>query len=140
MDVFIASMVQVLRIFLPFPSHGRSLTTGNCPLLREGSDGVAILMARPSAYRDLGYSENGPLRQASNLTVRLDFLDPVSLLKVHQPISQTTKRLCIATVPFFSQILADQIEHGGEGTEVVVFLNMELQACFVHARSMARAS
>ena len=39
---------------------------------------------------------------------------------------QTTKRLRIATVPFFSQILADQIEHGGESTEAVVFFNMEL--------------
>ena len=27
---------------------------------------------------------------------------------------------------FFLQILADQIEHGGESTEVVVFFNMEL--------------
>ncbi len=43
-------------------------------------------------------------------------------MKVHQLISQTTKRLCIVTVPFFSQILADQIEHGGEGAETVVFL------------------
>lgn len=56
----------------------------------------------------------------------MDFLNPVSMLKVHQPISQTTKCLCIATVPFFLQILADQIEHGGESTEVVVFFNMEL--------------
>jgi len=54
--------------------------------------------------------------------VRLDPLDPVSVMKVHQLISQTTKRLCIVTVPFFSQILADQIEHGGEGAETVVFL------------------
>jgi hypothetical protein len=62
------------------------------------------------------------------------------VLKVHQLISQTTKRLCIPTVPFFSQILADQIEHGGEGAETVVFLNMKLQACFVHTRSMLRVS
>ena len=67
---------------------------------------------------------DGPL--ASNLSLRPDSLDPVSLLKVHQPISQTTKCLCIATMPFFSQILADQIKHGGESTEVVVFFNMEL--------------
>ncbi len=55
-------------------------------------------------------------------------------------ISLTTKRLCIATVPFSSQILANQVEHCGEGTEEVVFLNMELQASFGHAQSMPRAS
>ena len=58
--------------------------------------------------------------------MRLDFLHPVSLLKVHQPISQTTKRLRVATLPFPSQVLADQVEHGGESAEVVVFLDMEL--------------
>jgi hypothetical protein len=72
--------------------------------------------------------------------VQLDFLDSISLLKVHQPISQTIKRLCIAVMPFLSQLLADQIEYCSERTEVVVFLNMELQAGFVHAQSMPRAS
>ena len=81
---------------------------------------------------------DGPL--ASNLSLRPDSLDPVSLLKVHQPISQTTKRLCIAAVPFLAQILAHQIEYRGEGTEEVIFLNMELQASFGHAQSMPRAS
>jgi len=57
--------------------------------------------------------------------VRLEFLDPVSLLKIHEPIPQTTKRLRIATKPFLSQVLTDQIQHGGEGTEVVVCLDME---------------
>lgn len=63
---------------------------------------------------------------ASNRTVRLDFLDPIFLLKVHQPISQTTKRLGVALLPFIPQVLANQIEHGGEGAEAVVLLNMEL--------------
>jgi hypothetical protein len=70
----------------------------------------------------------------------LDFLDPVSSLKVHQPISQTTEYLRIATMPFSSQILADQIDHGGEGAKAIVLLNMELQTVFVHIHSMSRTS
>ncbi len=66
------------------------------------------------------------LQEVSNLTVRLDSLDPVSLLKVHQLISHTTQHLRIATVPFSLQILAYQIEHCGEGAEALVLLNMEL--------------
>lgn len=44
MDVFIVATPQVLGIFSPFPSHGRSLMIGNRPLLREAADGAAILM------------------------------------------------------------------------------------------------
>jgi hypothetical protein len=68
------------------------------------------------------------------------FLDPVSLLKVYQPISKTTKRLCIATKPFPPQVLANQIDNAGEGAEAVILLNMELQVFFVHAKSMPWAS
>jgi len=42
----------------------------------------------------------------------------------------------MAAVPFFSQVLADQIENGGEGAEAVTLLNMKLQALFDHAQSM----
>jgi hypothetical protein len=68
-----------------------------------------------------------------------DFLDPVSLLEVHQPVSLAKESFCVAMVPFPSQVLADEIEHGGEGAEVVVCLDMELQACLIHAPSMAQA-
>jgi hypothetical protein len=64
-----------------------------------------------------------PLTQDGN---RLDFLDPVSQLEIDQPVSQTTKRRCMAAVPFPSQILSDEIEPGGEGAKVVVCLDMEL--------------
>ena len=56
----------------------------------------------------------------------LDFLDPVSTLEVHQPVSLPQESLCGAGVSFLPQILADEIEHGGEGAEVVVFLDMKL--------------
>ncbi len=59
------------------------------------------------------------------LTLRPDFLDPVPLLQVHQPISLTTKRVCIEPEPFLAQILADQIEHRGEGAKIVVSPDME---------------
>jgi len=49
-------------------------------------------------------------------------LNAVAVLQVHEVVAQTAKRFCIAVVPFVSQILADQIEHGGEGPEIVVRL------------------
>jgi hypothetical protein len=88
----------------------------------QSTEKVLLLTA---GKRCFGFFRLRMLRQASTIAV-LDFLNPVSLLKVHKPISQTTKCLCIAMVPFLSQILADQIEHGGESTEAVVFFNMEL--------------
>jgi hypothetical protein len=33
MDVFIIAMAQVLQIFSPFPSHGRSLTIGKTSMI-----------------------------------------------------------------------------------------------------------
>jgi hypothetical protein len=68
---------------------------------------------------------------------RLDFLYPVSLLKLHQAISLTIQHLRIVTVPFSSQILANQIEHGGEGAEEVVLLDVELKAYFVQCPKYA---
>jgi hypothetical protein len=64
----------------------------------------------------------------------------VAVLQIQQVIAQTAKLLRIAVVPLLPQVLADQIKHGGEGAEVVVILDMELDACFVHSRSMAQAS
>jgi hypothetical protein len=37
------------------------------------------------------------------------------------------------------QVLPEEVKHGGEGAEVVVLLDMKLEACFVHARSMPQA-
>ena len=86
---------------------------------------LAILVAR-------GVLSSRAFAGVPERRMRLEFLDPVSLLKIDQPISQTTKRLRIATKPFLSQVLTDQIQHGGEGTEVVVFLDIELYARFGH--------
>jgi hypothetical protein len=71
---------------------------------------------------------------------RLDFLDPVFPLEMHQRVSQTQETFSVAELPFFPQVLADQIEHGGEGAEIVVFLDMELQAYFVHEDILQRRS
>ena len=38
----------------------------------------------------------------------------------------------VAKAPFSPQVLTNQIEHGGEGAEEVVFLDLELQAFFAH--------
>ena len=57
---------------------------------------------------------------------RLDFLDPVSSLQMHQPVSQSQESFSIAGFPLFPQVLANQIEHGGEGAEEVVLLDVEL--------------
>jgi len=60
----------------------------------------------------------------------------VAALKIHQIVAETAKYLRVALVPFPPQVLANQIEYGGDSAEIVVFLNMELQAFFVHAQSM----
>lgn len=52
--------------------------------------------------------------------------DPVGALQVHQVVAQTQERFCVAGVTFLPQVLADQVEYGGEGAEEVVFLDMEL--------------
>jgi hypothetical protein len=88
---------------------------------------------------------SAPVREARYGSPRislfgLDLLDPISLLEVHQPVSQAQEPLCIAVVPLFPQVLANQIKHGGEGAEVVVLLDMELEARFVHGGSMPQAS
>ena len=59
-------------------------------------------------------------------------------LEVHQIIAQTGKGARMGLVAAAIQVLADQIKHGGEGAEVIVLLDMELQACFVHGGSMAQ--
>jgi hypothetical protein len=38
----------------------------------------------------------------------------------------TQQRLSIAGATFLPQVLADEVEHGGEGAEVVVCLDMKL--------------
>src|SRR5216684_2576004 len=76
------------------------------------------------------------LRQVSNLTVQPEFLDPVSTLKVHQPISHAQKSLCVVTVPFPSQVLA---EHGGERAKVVIYRNMKFDPFLVHGTTGMKA-
>jgi len=56
----------------------------------------------------------------------VDFLDPVSLLEIHQPVSLAKESFCVARVTFLPQVLTDQIEHGGSRAEVVVNLDMKL--------------
>ena len=55
--------------------------------------------------------------------------DPVGALQVYQVVSQTPKNFCVALLPFLPQVLADQIENGGEGAEAVsrkgIFCNHE---------------
>lgn len=42
-------------------------------------------------------------------------------------------------VPAPGEVLIDQIQDGGEGAELVLLLDMKLEALFVHARSMPQA-
>ena len=56
----------------------------------------------------------------------------MGVLEVYQVIPQTLENFCVSILPILLQVLADQIDHGGEGTEVVVFLDMELYARFGH--------
>ena len=51
----------------------------------------------------------------------------VAVLQVHQIVAQTAKHLCVAEVSLFPQVLPDRIEHGSEGAEVVVCLDMEFE-------------
>jgi hypothetical protein len=73
-----------------------------------------------------GLFRNLPYGRTVILLVSLDFLDPVSLLKVHQPISQTLENFCVSILPFLLRVLANQVEHCGKCAEAVVLLNMEL--------------
>ena len=56
----------------------------------------------------------------------------MGVLEVYQVIPQTLENFCVSILPILLQVLADQIDHGGEGAEVVVFLDMELYARFGH--------
>jgi len=58
--------------------------------------------------------------------------DTVGVLQVYQVVSQTLENFCVSILPILLQVLADQIDHGGEGAEIVVFLNVELYARFGH--------
>ncbi len=52
-----------------------------------------------------------------NLTIMVStsrhLFDPVFFLEVHQPVALATESLCVVVVSFLSQVLADEIEHGG---------------------------
>jgi hypothetical protein len=54
----------------------------------------------------------------------------ITVLQVRQVVPQAPKRLGAAAVPLLPQVLANQIQHGGEGAEIVVCLDMELEAGF----------
>ena len=53
-------------------------------------------------------------------------------LQVYQVVPKILENFCVSISPILLQVLADQIDHGGEGTEVVVCLDMELYALFGH--------
>jgi len=71
-------------------------------------------------------AQKGPKFFRGILLFGSDFLDPVAGLEVHQAVSLTQESFCVSGVTFLPQVLADQIQHRGEGAEVVVFLDMEL--------------
>jgi len=56
----------------------------------------------------------------------------VGTLQVYQIVPQMLENFCVSIMPIFLQVLPDQINHGGEGTEEVVFLDMKLYARFGH--------
>jgi hypothetical protein len=58
--------------------------------------------------------------------------DPVGALQVYQVIPQTLENFCVSILPILLQVLANQVDHGCECAEVVVFLDMELYARFGH--------
>jgi hypothetical protein len=58
----------------------------------------------------------------------------VGALQVYQIIPQTVENCCVSIMSILLEVLADQIDHGGEGAEIVVVLNMELYARFGHSR------
>jgi len=79
--------------------------------------------------RDFGveaWALNGHYCRPSMKLIWVDFLDPVSLLEIHQPVSLAKESFCVAMVTFLPQVLTDQIEHGGSRAEVVVNLDMKL--------------
>jgi hypothetical protein len=90
-------------------------------------DGHFMILVR-THNRELSIRLEAPISEPLILP---DLFDPVGALQVHQIVAQSAKCVCVATVTFLLQVLADQIEHGGEGAEVVLLFDMELQACFV---------
>jgi len=50
----------------------------------------------------------------------------VAGLQVDQIVPQAGQGACMGIVAAAVQVLPDQIEHGGEGAEVVALLDMEL--------------
>jgi hypothetical protein len=71
---------------------------------------------------------------------RFKLLDPISPLKIHQPVSQTQEDFSVAGAPLFLQALANQIEQGSKRAEAVFVLDVELQARLVHEYSVQRGS
>jgi hypothetical protein len=71
---------------------------------------------------------------------RLDSLDPVSRLEMHQSVSQAQESFGVTEFPLFRQVLARQIKHGGDCAEIVIFLDVELHAYFVQELILQRGS
>ena len=59
---------------------------------------------------------------------------------MHQSVSQAQESFSVTEFPFFPQVLAHQIKHGGDCAEVVIFLDVELRAYFVHEDILQRGS
>jgi hypothetical protein len=60
-----------------------------------------------------------------------DFLDPVGALQVDQIVAEARQGFRVAKVPAAGEILPDEIlpdeiKHGGEGAEQVIFLDVKL--------------
>ncbi len=55
----------------------------------------------------------------------IHLFDPVGVLQVHQTITQTRESVPMGLVAPALQVLPDEVEDSGEGSEVVVLLDME---------------
>jgi len=51
--------------------------------------------------------------------------DTVGVLQVYQVVSQTLENFCVSILPILPKVLTDQIDHGSDGAEKVVFLYVE---------------